>query len=161
MSDCRGLCHELTLGTQEHLANGPVELWKRWCRNLKSSFFARGPRAAARRRKVGAPAQGGDVIEPCSAGIEKHAMNRHAVKVMAEAGVDISKRYSKTPADLGPYAASTDLRPGQKRAFLISKFNFRLSQRNNRFQVRSHSSVAAPTDFSRLQLIRPRREGEL
>jgi arsenate reductase len=44
----------------------------------------------------------GDVVEAYSAGIEKHGMNPHAVKVMAEAGVDISKHYSKTPADLGP-----------------------------------------------------------
>ena len=45
-----------------------------------------------------------DVIEPYSAGIEKHGMNPHAVKVMAEAGVDIANQYSKTPADLGPIA---------------------------------------------------------
>jgi arsenate reductase len=44
----------------------------------------------------------GDLIEPYSAGIEKHGMNPHAVKVMAEAGVDISKQFSKTTADLGP-----------------------------------------------------------
>ena len=44
----------------------------------------------------------GDVIEPYSAGIKKHGMNPHAVKVMAEAGVDISKQYSKTPDELGP-----------------------------------------------------------
>src|SRR6266853_3931416 len=44
----------------------------------------------------------GDVIEPYSAGIEKHGMNPHAVKVMAEAGVDISRQYSKTTEDLGP-----------------------------------------------------------
>lgn len=37
----------------------------------------------------------GDVIEPYSAGIEKHGMNPHAVRVMAEAGVDISKQHSK------------------------------------------------------------------
>jgi arsenate reductase len=43
----------------------------------------------------------GDLVEPYSAGIEKHGINPHAVKVMAEAGVDISKQYSKTPADLG------------------------------------------------------------
>ena len=43
-----------------------------------------------------------DMLEPYSAGIEKHGMNPHAVKVMAEAGVDISKHYSKTPAELGP-----------------------------------------------------------
>ena len=43
-----------------------------------------------------------DVIEPYSAGIEKHGMNPHAVKVMAEAGVDLSRHYSKTLEDLGP-----------------------------------------------------------
>ena len=42
-----------------------------------------------------------DVIEPYSAGIEKHGINPHAVKVMAEAGVDISNQYSKTPAEIG------------------------------------------------------------
>ena len=44
----------------------------------------------------------GDMIEPYSAGIEKHGMNSHAVKVMAEAGVDIAGQYSKTTEDLGP-----------------------------------------------------------
>ncbi|HEY8668775.1 MAG TPA: hypothetical protein VIL86_19160 [Tepidisphaeraceae bacterium] len=34
----------------------------------------------------------GDVIEPYSAGIETHGLNPNAVKVMAEAGVDISAR---------------------------------------------------------------------
>jgi protein-tyrosine-phosphatase len=29
----------------------------------------------------------GDVIEPWSAGLEKHGLNPHAIKVMAEAGV--------------------------------------------------------------------------
>lgn len=43
-----------------------------------------------------------EVIESYSAGIEKHGMNPYAVKVMAEAGVDISKHFSKTPEDLGP-----------------------------------------------------------
>jgi len=37
----------------------------------------------------------GDVIEPFSAGIEKHGMNDMAIKVMAEAGVDISGYFSK------------------------------------------------------------------
>jgi len=36
-----------------------------------------------------------DVIEPYSAGIETHGLNPYAVKVMAEAGVDISRQYSK------------------------------------------------------------------
>jgi arsenate reductase len=44
----------------------------------------------------------GDSIEAYSAGIEKHGMNPCALKVMAEAGVDISKQYSKTMAEIGP-----------------------------------------------------------
>ena len=36
-----------------------------------------------------------DVIEPYSAGIETHGLNPDAVKVMAEAGVDISSHRSK------------------------------------------------------------------
>jgi len=36
-----------------------------------------------------------DVIEPYSAGIETHGLNPRAVKVMAEAGVDISGHRSK------------------------------------------------------------------
>ena len=37
----------------------------------------------------------GDVIEPYSAGIETHGLNPNAVKVMAQAGVDISGHRSK------------------------------------------------------------------
>lgn len=44
----------------------------------------------------------GDRLEPYSAGIEKHGMNPFAVKVMAEAGVDLSRQSSKTLAELGP-----------------------------------------------------------
>jgi arsenate reductase (thioredoxin) len=44
----------------------------------------------------------GDQIEACSAGIEKHGMNPHAIKVMAEAGVDITNQWSKTLTELGP-----------------------------------------------------------
>jgi arsenate reductase len=36
-----------------------------------------------------------NVIEPYSAGIEKHGLNPSAVKVMAEAGIDISGHNSK------------------------------------------------------------------
>ncbi len=43
----------------------------------------------------------GGVIEAYSAGIEKHGMNPNAIKVMAEAGVDISKHFSKTPDEIG------------------------------------------------------------
>ena len=38
----------------------------------------------------------GDVLDPCSAGIEMHGLNPLAVRVMAEAGVDISGQRSKT-----------------------------------------------------------------
>jgi arsenate reductase len=37
----------------------------------------------------------GDVIEAYSAGIETHGLNPNAVKVMAEAGVDITGHHSK------------------------------------------------------------------
>ncbi|HAZ13675.1 MAG: arsenate reductase [Bdellovibrionales bacterium GWA2_49_15] len=39
-------------------------------------------------------------IEAYSAGIKKHGMNPRAIQVMSEAGVDISKQYSKTTAEL-------------------------------------------------------------
>jgi arsenate reductase len=37
----------------------------------------------------------GDLIEPYSAGIEVHGLNAKAVRIMAEAGVDISQHRSK------------------------------------------------------------------
>ena len=37
----------------------------------------------------------GKALEPYSAGVEPHGMNPRAVKAMAEAGVDISKQWSK------------------------------------------------------------------
>ena len=42
----------------------------------------------------------GDVIEPHSAGIEAHGLNPLAVRVMAEAGVDISSQRSKRVDEL-------------------------------------------------------------
>ena len=42
----------------------------------------------------------GDVIEPYSAGIETHGLNPLAVKVMAEAGVDISTHRSKAVGEV-------------------------------------------------------------
>lgn len=41
-----------------------------------------------------------DELEPFSAGTEKHGLNKFAVKVMAEAGVDISGHTSKLITDL-------------------------------------------------------------
>lgn len=42
----------------------------------------------------------GAALEPYSAGIEKHGLNPHAVRVMAEKGVNISSHTSKTLEDL-------------------------------------------------------------
>jgi len=41
-----------------------------------------------------------EVIEPYSAGIAQHGMNPYAIRVMAEAGVDISGQHSKLVAEL-------------------------------------------------------------
>ena len=37
----------------------------------------------------------GDRVEPYSAGVEPHGMNKLAIQAMKEAGVDISRQYSK------------------------------------------------------------------
>ena len=42
----------------------------------------------------------GEVLEPASAGIEKHGLNPDAVAVMAEIGIDISGHRSKTLDEL-------------------------------------------------------------
>jgi arsenate reductase len=42
----------------------------------------------------------GDVLEPYSAGVETHGLNPRAVRVMAEAGVDISGHRSKHVSEL-------------------------------------------------------------
>lgn len=41
-----------------------------------------------------------DLLQPSSAGIEKHGLDPLAVKVMAESGVDISKQKSKLISEL-------------------------------------------------------------
>ncbi len=41
------------------------------------------------------------LLEPCSAGIETHGLNPNAVKVMAEAGVNISGQRSRHLDELG------------------------------------------------------------
>jgi arsenate reductase (thioredoxin) len=71
-------------------------------RQLKVLFLCTGNSCRSQMAEGWARHLKGDVIEAYSAGIEKHGMNPHAVKVMAEAGVDISMHYSKTPAELGP-----------------------------------------------------------
>lgn len=68
---------------------------------LKVLFLCTGNSCRSQMAEGWARALKGDVIEPYSAGIEKHGMNQLAVKVMAEAGVDLSGQYSKTTDDLG------------------------------------------------------------
>src|SRR5512142_863223 len=70
-------------------------------RKLKLLFLCTGNSCRSQMAEGWARHLKDEVIEPYSAGIEKHGMNPHAVKVMAEAGVDISRHYSKTPAELG------------------------------------------------------------
>lgn len=41
-----------------------------------------------------------DVIEAFSAGVEKHGMNKYAIQVMAETGIDISSQTSKLVKEL-------------------------------------------------------------
>src|SRR4051812_575736 len=69
---------------------------------MKVLFLCTGNSCRSQMAEGWARALKGDVLEAYSAGIEKHGMNPHAIKVMAEAGVDISKQHSKTLADLGP-----------------------------------------------------------
>ena len=66
-------------------------------RKLKVLFLCTGNSCRSQMAEGWARALKGDMVEPYSAGMEKHGMNPHAVKVMAEAGVDISWHYSKTP----------------------------------------------------------------
>ena len=71
-------------------------------RKLKVLFLCTGNSCRSQMAEGWARALQGDLVEPYSAGLEKHGLNPHAVQVMAEAGVDISRQFSKTPAELGP-----------------------------------------------------------
>lgn len=68
---------------------------------LKVLFLCTGNSCRSQMAEGWAHALKSDVIEPYSAGIEKHGMNPYAVKAMAEAGVDISGQYSKLVSELG------------------------------------------------------------
>ena len=64
-------------------------------RKLKILFLCTGNSCRSQMAEGWARALKGDVIEAYSAGIETHGLNPNAVKVMAEAGVDISGNTSK------------------------------------------------------------------
>jgi arsenate reductase len=62
---------------------------------LKVMFLCTGNSCRSQMAEGWARSLKGDVIEPFSAGVNPHGMNPLAVKVMAEAGVDISSQRSK------------------------------------------------------------------
>ncbi len=63
---------------------------------MKILFLCTGNSCRSQMAEGWARALKGNVIEPYSAGIETHGLNPLAVKVMAEAGVDISGQRSKS-----------------------------------------------------------------
>lgn len=62
---------------------------------MKILFLCTGNSCRSQMAEGWARALKSGVLEPYSAGIEKHGLNPYAVKVMAEAGVDISGQHSK------------------------------------------------------------------
>jgi arsenate reductase len=69
---------------------------------LRILFLCTGNSCRSQMAEGWARALKSDSLEAYSAGTEKHGINPYAVKVMAEAGVDISKQHSKTLAEIGP-----------------------------------------------------------
>ena len=67
---------------------------------LKVLFLCTGNSCRSQMAEGWARALKGDVIEAQSAGLEAHGLNSNAVKVMAEAGVDISGHTSKSLASV-------------------------------------------------------------
>ena len=67
---------------------------------LRVLFLCTGNSCRSQMAEGWARALKADVIEAYSAGIETHGLNPNAVKVMAEAGVDISAHRSKAVAEL-------------------------------------------------------------
>lgn len=67
---------------------------------LKILFLCTGNSCRSQMAEGWAHALKSDVLEPYSAGIETHGMNPNAIKVMAEAGVDITKQRSKKVDEL-------------------------------------------------------------
>lgn len=64
-------------------------------RKLRVLFLCTGNSCRSQMAEGWARALRGDVLEAYSAGIEAHGLNPNAVRVMAEAGVDISGQSSK------------------------------------------------------------------
>ncbi len=69
-------------------------------KKLKILFLCTGNSCRSQMAEGWARRLKGDLVEPYSAGIEKHGLNPNAVEVMSEAGVDISGHHSKTLDEL-------------------------------------------------------------
>jgi len=69
---------------------------------MKVLFLCTGNSCRSQMAEGWARALKADRFQAYSAGIEKHGLNPDAVRVMAEAGVDISRQSSKTLAEVGP-----------------------------------------------------------
>ncbi|MDK2856883.1 MAG: hypothetical protein PWQ29_1585 [Verrucomicrobiota bacterium] len=69
-------------------------------KKLKILFLCTGNSCRSQMAEGWTRALKNDVIDAYSAGIETHGLNQNAVKVMAEAGVDISTHKSENVADL-------------------------------------------------------------
>jgi len=69
-------------------------------KKMKILFLCTGNSCRSQMAEGWARALKSDVLEAYSAGIETHGLNPNAVKVMAEAGVDISGHKSENVADL-------------------------------------------------------------
>ena len=69
-------------------------------RKLKVLFLCTGNSCRSQMAEGWARALKGGVLEPYSAGLEAHGLNPHAVRVMAEAGVDITAQRSKLVSEL-------------------------------------------------------------
>jgi arsenate reductase len=69
-------------------------------KKLKILFLCTGNSCRSQMAEGWAKALKGDVVEAYSAGIETHGLNPNAVKVMAEAGVDITSHKSQLLEEL-------------------------------------------------------------
>ncbi len=69
-------------------------------RKIKILFLCTGNSCRSQMAEGWASHLKNDVIEAWSAGIEKHGMNKLAIEVMAEAGVDISGHHAKLISEL-------------------------------------------------------------
>ena len=67
---------------------------------IKILFLCTGNSCRSQMAEGWARALKAGIIEPYSAGIETHGLNRYALKVMQEAGVDISGQHSKLLDDV-------------------------------------------------------------